>query len=106
MQEGSSRAEGNEFFTTFTISIPARTPSGLVDDVDAREADRAQELADQGRLLRLWGLPGEHRTLGLWRAGSAEEMGTVLTSLPLRPWAQVETVQLAPHPSDPGPTRR
>jgi muconolactone delta-isomerase len=104
--EGASRAEGIEFFTTFTISIPAQTPNGLVDDVDARQTERAQELADQGRLLRLWGLPGEHRSLGLWRAGSTEEMGTILTSLPLRPWAQVETVQLAPHPSDPGPKHR
>jgi muconolactone delta-isomerase len=104
--EGASRAEGIEFFTTFTISIPARTPSNLVDEVDAREADRAHELADQGRLVRLWELPGEHRTLGLWRAASAEEMSTIAASLPLRPWAQVETVQLDPHPNDPRQTRR
>jgi muconolactone D-isomerase len=84
--------------------VPAGTTNQVVGEVDAREADRAQELTDQGRLLRLWGLPGEHRTLGLWWAGSAEEMGTILTSLPVRPWAQVETVQLAPHPSDPGQT--
>jgi muconolactone delta-isomerase len=102
MPPSASRPEGTEFFTTFTISAPARTPNDLVDEVDAREADRARVLADQGRLLRLWGLPGEHRTLGLWRASNAEEMGAIVASLPLRPWAQVETVQLAPHPSDPG----
>lgn len=100
--ERASRAEGNEFFTTFTISVPADTPNQVVDEADAREADKAQELADQGRLLRLWGLPGEDRTLGLWWAADAEEMGTILTSLPLNPWAQVETVPLTPHPSDPG----
>jgi muconolactone delta-isomerase len=102
--QSTSGPEGNEFFTTLTISIPERTPSDLVEEVDAREADQARELAEQGRLLRLWRLPGEHRTLGLWRAGNAEEMGTIVASLPLRPWTQVETVQLAPHPSDPGRT--
>jgi muconolactone delta-isomerase len=104
MSGGTPRPEGNEFFTTITISVPARTPSELVDEVDAREADFARELANQGRLLRLWGLPGEHRTLGLWRTGNAEEMDAIVASLPLHPWAQVETVQLAPHPSDPGRT--
>jgi muconolactone delta-isomerase len=102
MAESTPRPEGEEFFTTITISIPTRTPSELVDDVDAREAELARHLAGQGRLLRLWCLPGDHRTLGLWRAANAEEMGTILASLPLRPWAQGETVQLAPHPSDPG----
>jgi muconolactone delta-isomerase len=97
----TSRPEGKEFFTTMTISVPAGTPSELVDEVDAREADIARELADRGRLVRLWGLPGRHRTLALWQAANAEELGTIVASLPLRPWAQVETVQLAPHPSDP-----
>jgi muconolactone delta-isomerase len=100
----ASGPEATEFFTTFTVSIPTGTPSDLVEEVDAREAERARELADRSRLLRLWGLPGEHRTLGLWRADSAAEMDTILTSLPLWTWAQVETVQLAPHPSDPGRT--
>jgi muconolactone delta-isomerase len=104
MSASTPRPEGNEFFTTITISVPARTPSELVDEVEAREADFARELANQGRLLRLWGLPGEHRTLGLWRTGNAEEMDAILASLPLHSWAQVETVQLAPHPSDPGRT--
>ena len=58
----ASGPEGTEFFTTFTVSIPTGTPSDLVEEVDAREADRARELADRSRLLRLWGLPGEHRT--------------------------------------------
>jgi muconolactone delta-isomerase len=104
MAEGASRVEGSEFFTTFTISVPAGTSNQAVDEADTREAARAQELARQGRLLRLWGLPGEYRNLGLWRARSAEELGTILTSLPLRVWAQVKTVQLTPHPSDPGQT--
>jgi muconolactone delta-isomerase len=99
---GAPPAVGSEFLTTWTISVPQGTTNDAVKAAYAREAERAQELAGQGRLLRLWELPGEHRALGLWRLGNEEEMGTILTSLPLNPWAQVETVPLTPHPSDPG----
>lgn len=103
-QGGSSQSERSEFFTTFTISIPAGTTRDVIGEVEAREADRVRQLAGQGLLLRLWELPGDGRSLGLWRAASTDEMEAVLASLPLQPWAQVETVKLSGHPSDPGPT--
>jgi muconolactone delta-isomerase len=98
------RSDGSEYFTTFTITIPPGTPRDLVETADAREADRARVLAGEGRLLRLWALRGEGRALGLWRADDAATMEAIVQSLPLRPWAVVATVQLSPHPSDPGPT--
>ena len=95
-------AEGSEFFTTFTITVPSGTPRDVVDATEANEADRAGQLAEQGKLRRLWALSGEGRVLGLWRASGDGEMQTILDSLPLRGWSDVETVRLAPHPSDPG----
>ena len=94
--------EGSEFFTTFTITVPPGTPRRVVDATEASEADRAKELAGQGKLRRLWVLSGEGRALGLWRASDGGEMQTILDSLPLRDWFDVETIRLAPHPSDPG----
>jgi muconolactone delta-isomerase len=72
-----------------------------VDDTEAREAQRAQELAGQGHLLRLWRLPGPSRALGLWNAGNPAEMWAILKSLPLDPWMTVETTPLTRYPSDP-----
>jgi muconolactone delta-isomerase len=92
---------GTEFLTTFAESVPAGTPAEEVDVVEAREADRARELADEGHLERLWRLPGEGLALGLWRAGDAEDMEAMLESLPLRDWMTVQTTPLTPHPSDP-----
>ncbi len=92
---------GGEFLTTFTISVPEGTPGQAVDDTEAREARRAEELAGQGRLLRLWRLPGPSRALGLWNAGNPAEMQAILTSLPMDPWMTVETTPLSRHPSDP-----
>jgi muconolactone delta-isomerase len=97
-----TRAGDSEFFTTFTITVPPTTPAGVVETTEASEADRARELARQGTLRRLWVLSGEGRALGLWRASDDGEMQAILGSLPLRGWSDVETIRLAPHPSDPG----
>jgi muconolactone delta-isomerase len=91
-----------EFLTTFTIAVPDGTPGHVVADTEAREAQRANDLAQHGHLLRLWRLPGQSRTLGLWRARDPAEMQEILRSLPLSAWMRIETMALTPHPSDPG----
>jgi muconolactone delta-isomerase len=96
-----ARRGATEFLTAFTVAVPAGTAEATVDDAEAREAQRAGELAGQGHLLRLWRLPGDARTLGLWRGRDPEEMRTILASLPLDGWTTVETTPLTAHPSDP-----
>jgi len=90
-----------EFLTTFALIVPEGTPTQAVEDTEAREAQRAQELAGEGHLLRLWTLPDEGRALGLWRAQDAAEMQAILVSLPEYPWMSVQITPLTPHPSDP-----
>jgi muconolactone delta-isomerase len=97
----AARKRGTEFLTTFTTSVPEGTPGRTVHDTEAREAQRAKELAGQGHLLRLWKLPGQSRALGLWNARDPAEMQAILKSLPLDPWMTVETTPLTRHPSDP-----
>jgi muconolactone delta-isomerase len=96
-----AKAGATEFLTTFTVSIPAGTPARAVEDTEAREAQRAKELAGQGHLLRLWMLPGQGSALGLWRARDAEQMQAMVKSLPLDPWMTTQITPLTPHPSDP-----
>ena len=96
---------GTEFLTTFTVAIPAGTPAQTAENTKAREAERAYELAGQGHLLRLWTLPGEGRSLGLWRAQDAAGMQAILESLPLNAWMTVQTTPLTRHPSDPATAR-
>jgi muconolactone delta-isomerase len=101
---GATRGrEPSEFLTTLTTSVPAGTPTAEVDDVTAREVVRANELADQGRLLRLWRTttPGQRRTLGLWSVRDDADLTATLESLPLYVWMTVETTPLSVHPSDP-----
>jgi len=92
---------GTEFLVTFTTTVPPGTPPQVVADTEAREAQRARELAREGKLLRLWRLPGEGRVLGLYRAADTAEMQAILEALPLYAWMSVQTTALSPHPSDP-----
>ena len=51
----------SEFLIAATVAIPEGTAQRAVVDARAREAKRSRELAEQGRLKRLWsvrGLPG------------------------------------------------
>jgi muconolactone delta-isomerase len=93
-----------EFLITMTIRVPDGTSAQTVQDTEAREAERARELAGQGHLMRLWKLPadsGSARTLGLWSDIDATGMHAVIESLPLYRWMTIETTPLSPHPSDP-----
>ena len=95
---------GRESLITMTIVVPDRTPPSVVDETSHREAQRARELSGEGHLRRLWALPAEgdvRRTLGLWNACDANELDSVVKSLPLYAWMTVAITELSPHPSDP-----
>jgi muconolactone delta-isomerase len=101
---GAGGREPIEFLTTLTTTVPEGTARETVDDMKAREAVRARELAMDGRLVRLWtppNAPGQWRTLGLWSARDGADLAATLESLPLYAWMTIETTLLTPHPSDP-----
>lgn len=100
----AGKGSAREFLITMTIAVPPGTPDEVVNDRRKREAQRAQELATQGHLLRLWALPADdtdRRTLGLWNAANAAEITAVVESLPLYSWMTVGITPLDPHPNDP-----
>jgi muconolactone delta-isomerase len=92
--------QATEFLTTSATAVPEGLPDRAVRETEAREAERAHELAEQGHLERLWTL-GPGRVLGLWRASGPAEMQEILKSLPLDSWTSVQTTPLTGHPSDP-----
>ena len=89
------------FLVTFTLAVPPGTADQTVEELKAREAQAAHDLACQGHLLRLWALPGAGRTLGLYQARDTAQMEAILQALPLAPWMNAETTPLSPHPSAP-----
>ncbi|MBE8516190.1 muconolactone Delta-isomerase family protein [Amycolatopsis sp. H6(2020)] len=94
-------AGSEEFLVTFTLTVPDGVAPETVDEMSAQEAERARKLAADGRLLRLWTLPGPGRSLGHWQTTGAGPMREILKALPLASWLTTETVPLTRHPSDP-----
>ena len=98
-----------EYIVTMTTHVPAGTPEEDVENIRAREALRARELADEGHLLRLWRpplQPGEWRTVGLFAAADDTDLEKALASMPLRVWRTDEATPLGAHPNDPASASR
>ena len=83
-----------------TVQVPAGTSGNALAQAEAGEARRTAELAASGSLVRLWRVPGQDRNLGHWQTADAGELAAELDSLPMVAWLGVETIALAPHPSD------
>ena len=93
-----------DYLVEFAITIPDGAPSVEIEQRLTGETTRVAELAAQGHALRVWKpLPedGRRRALGLYRAGSDEELEAILDSLPLRPWMEISVTALAEHPNAP-----
>jgi muconolactone delta-isomerase len=100
----SGAGRGHEFLVTMALAIPNGTPSTVVADKYAREAERAGELSDNGHLRRLWTTapqPAVSRMLGLWSADDIDDLDDILQALPLHDWMSVTSTPLFPHPNDP-----
>ena len=93
-----------EYLVDLVTTVPEGTGSAKVDELRSAEELRAAELAKAGHLVRLWRpplLPGEWRSIGLFRATNEVELNKMLSSLPLHIWMKVTVTPLSPHPNDP-----
>jgi muconolactone D-isomerase len=93
-----------DYLVEFNTTIPDDALPAEVEQRLAGETTRVAELAAQGHAVRVWKpLPedGRRRAVGLYRAGSDEELEAILDSLPLRPWMEISVTALAEHPNDP-----
>ena len=91
-----------QFLLHIEVTWPPDGDPGEKDRRIAAEALRARELAAEGVIKRLWRIPGQWATWGLWEAADATALHAAITSLPMWPYLDVEVFPLADHPNDPG----
>ena len=89
----------------FLVHIVVTWPAGITDEEQKRllaaEAVRAKELAAEGRLRRLWRIPGQKANWGIWNAPNPSELHAAISSLPMWPYLVAEVHPLAVHGNDP-----
>jgi muconolactone D-isomerase len=97
----SRRREGMEFLVRIEVRYPADGDPEKLKSLLAQERARAPELVAEGRIRRLWRIPGQRANWGVWEAPDATALHAALVTLPFWKWIEVEVHPLAQHPSDP-----
>jgi muconolactone D-isomerase len=92
-----------EFLVNIRFVWPADISEEVRKDLREKEIKMAGELARKGHLVRMWRVVGRRENWGLWRAKDATEMHAILSSLPIWPYMEIQTMALAVHPVDPSP---
>ena len=93
-----------EFLVRIEIHLPPDMDPEVRADLLGREARRGRELMAEGRLVRIWRVPGRLANVSLYRADDATQVHTAVASLPLWPWMDVAVEALATHPLEQGDT--
>ncbi len=90
-----------EFLVRFEAVLPATMTGQEREDLRSSERARASELRAEGKLKKLWRVPGRKAVIGLWEATDATVLHDALSSLPNFPYLQGTPVKpLAAHPQE------
>ncbi len=87
------------FHVKMEVRIPHDMEARRVEDLKARERERAQELQRDGRWRHLWRIAGHYANISVFDVDSVEELHDLLSELPLFPYLDIEVTPLVPHPS-------
>jgi muconolactone D-isomerase len=90
-------AERRPFLVEIRFS-PQDVPPERRDAVLTDERHRGRQLMHEGKLERIWRVPGTSSSVSVWSARSPAELDEWLASLPIRPWSEIRVTELAEHP--------
>ena len=93
-----------EFLVRIEQDIPPDIDPDLLASVKAAEGRRGAQLVAEGKLHRIWRIPGRRAVYGLYEVEGPDELHEVLSSLPLFPWMDMEVTALGSHALDPKST--
>ncbi|MYM83477.1 muconolactone Delta-isomerase [Duganella sp. FT50W] len=87
------------FHVRMNVSLPAGMPADQAAQLKKTEKELAQRLQQEGKWRHLWRIAGQYANISIFDVGSVDELHTLLTSLPLFPYMQIDVMPLCRHPS-------
>lgn len=87
------------FHVQMDVRLPHDLPPDRVEALKAAERDRAQELQRQGKWRHLWRIAGRYSNVSIFDVSGADELHTILSTLPLFPFMDMTVSALCRHPS-------
>ncbi|MFC5548811.1 muconolactone Delta-isomerase [Massilia aerilata] len=87
------------FHVRMNVKLPASMPAEEAARLKQVEKEYSQRLQREGKWRHIWRIAGQYANVSIFDVDSVEELHTLLTSLPLFPYMQIETMPLCRHPS-------
>ena len=87
------------FHVRMDVRLPPDMPTDRADALKKEEKALAQRLQEQGQWRHLWRIAGQYANVSIFDVAGNEELHTLLLSLPLYPYMQIEVMPLCRHPS-------
>jgi muconolactone D-isomerase len=87
------------FHVRMNVNLPQTMPVEQATQLKQDEKALAGRLQEEGKWRHLWRIAGQYANVSIFDVGSVDELHTLLTSLPLFPYMQIEVMPLCRHPS-------
>ena len=86
------------FHVKITVRMPHDIDPEKVKNLGSQEHERAAELQRDGKWLHLWRVAGQWANISIFKVESPAELHSILESLPLYPFMDIEVAALCRHP--------
>ncbi|WP_454689406.1 muconolactone Delta-isomerase [Achromobacter aloeverae] len=87
------------FMAQMQVNLPPDMPAATADKLKADEKALAQRLQREGKWVHLWRVAGRYANVSIFDVADNDELHTLLSSLPLFPYMDIQVTALARHPS-------
>lgn len=87
------------YLVRMQVNMPADMPKEQADQIKLEEKNYAQKLQREGKWPHLWRVVGRYANVSVFDAKDNDELHTMLSSLPMYPYMDIEVTPLARHPS-------
>jgi muconolactone D-isomerase len=87
------------FHVRMNVDLPVSMPPEQAARLKQTEKDLAQRLQREGKWRHLWRIAGHYANVSIFDVASVDELHSLLTSLPLFPYMQIDVMPLCRHPS-------
>lgn len=87
------------YMVQMQVNLPVDMPADQANKLKADEKALAQKLQQEGKWQHLWRVAGRYANVSIFDVADHDELHTLLSSLPLFPYMDVNVTALARHPS-------
>ena len=87
------------FMVQMQVNLPRRHAGRARRQAQGRRKALAQQLQRDGKWKSLWRVVGRYANVSIFDVESNDELHTLLASLPLFPYMDIQVTALARHPS-------